>query len=51
MSGETALRFGYYQMAADCDREAEAIQWCEAIVGDAYVSDREDSGRDQAGRE
>jgi hypothetical protein len=51
MLSEMSLRFGYQQMAADFDREAEAMQWCEAIVGDAYVSAREDPGRDQAGRE
>ena len=31
---DTALDAGYQAMAADKEREAEAHQWCNALVGD-----------------
>jgi predicted CopG family antitoxin len=31
---ETSLDEGYRAMAADEDREAEALTWCNALVGD-----------------
>ena len=31
---DTALDEGYQAMAADREREAEAVQWCNAIAGD-----------------
>lgn len=31
---DTALDDGYKAMAADKDREAEAMEWCNALTGD-----------------
>ncbi|MHB1642290.1 MAG: addiction module antitoxin [Acidithiobacillus sp.] len=31
---DTALDAGYRAMAADVEREAEALQWCNALAGD-----------------
>lgn len=31
---DTALDDGYRAMAADQDREAEALEWCNALAGD-----------------
>jgi hypothetical protein len=31
---ETALELGYQQMAQDEEREAEALEWAEATIGD-----------------
>jgi hypothetical protein len=31
---DTALDEGYRAMAADKEREAEALEWCNALVGD-----------------
>ena len=31
---DTTLDDGYMAMAADSEREAEAIEWCNAIAGD-----------------
>jgi hypothetical protein len=31
---ETALELGYQQMAQDEEREAEALDWAEATIGD-----------------
>jgi len=33
---ETALLNGYREMAADRDRESEAEEWAEGLIGDAY---------------
>jgi hypothetical protein len=30
------LRQGYEAMAADKEREAEALEWCEALIGDGF---------------
>lgn len=29
------LRAGYEEMSRDAEREAEALEWCEALIGDA----------------
>ena len=31
---ESALEFGYQQMAQDEERESEALEWAEATIGD-----------------
>ena len=31
---DTTLDDGYMAMAADSEREAEAVEWCNAIAGD-----------------
>ena len=31
---DTTLDDGYRAMAADKEREAEALEWCNALVGD-----------------
>lgn len=31
---DTSLDEGYRAMAADCEREAEAQEWCNSIAGD-----------------
>ncbi len=31
---EEELEAGYLAMAADEEREAEAMEWCEALIGD-----------------
>jgi len=31
---DTALDAGYQAMAADAEREAEALEWCNALSGD-----------------
>ena len=36
------MRKSYEEQAADSDREAEALEWCDALIGDAYVSDTEE---------
>ena len=33
-SDESALELGYQQMAQDEEREAEALEWAEATIGD-----------------
>lgn len=33
--GDVDLESGYQQMAADKTREAEALEWAEAMIGDA----------------
>ncbi|MEO7026475.1 MAG: hypothetical protein ABI056_02880 [Caulobacteraceae bacterium] len=41
-----ALEEGYRQMAADSVQEAEAAEWCEALIGDAFAppgADRADN--------
>jgi hypothetical protein len=35
---ETILKAGYREMAADHEREAEADEWCEGLIGDASAS-------------
>ncbi len=30
------LRRGYEEMAADKEREAEALEWSEALIGDGF---------------
>ncbi|HWG21070.1 MAG TPA: hypothetical protein VG225_11130 [Terracidiphilus sp.] len=43
-SGEQSpLVDGYLRMAADAEAEAEATEWCEALVLDAFA-DAEDDG-------
>jgi hypothetical protein len=37
-SEQEALLDGYRQMAADEEREAEAEEWCEALIGDSFVA-------------
>jgi predicted CopG family antitoxin len=31
---DTSLDVGYREMAADKEREAEALEWCNALAGD-----------------
>jgi hypothetical protein len=31
----------YEEQAADADGEAEALEWCDALIGDAYAPDTE----------
>jgi hypothetical protein len=38
---EAALAEGYRQMAADREQEAEAEEWTEELVGDAFGVDQE----------
>jgi len=33
---EVILLEGYRQMTADEEQESEALQWAEALIGDAY---------------
>jgi hypothetical protein len=33
-SVKSDLLTGYHQMAADRTREAEALEWCEGLIGD-----------------
>ena len=33
----TELQAGYEEMSRDVQREAEALEWCEALVGDAFL--------------
>ena len=39
----------YADMAADFNRECEAMEWCEGLIDDASVIEREDTRRDQVG--
>jgi environmental stress-induced protein Ves len=39
-SANTELEAGYRAMAADEEREAEALEWAEATIGDAYDATR-----------
>jgi hypothetical protein len=34
---EQSLEAGYDAMAADEEREAEALEWCEALIGDVAI--------------
>lgn len=34
-SQEGSLPAGYREMAAEREREAEALEWCEGLIGDA----------------
>jgi hypothetical protein len=34
---DTSLDEGYFAMASDGEREAEASEWCDALVSDAYA--------------
>jgi hypothetical protein len=36
---------GYRQLAADHEREQEALEWCEALIADAAEPDDADSIR------
>lgn len=38
---EADLAEGYRQMAADVEREAEATEWIEALIGDAFGVDQQ----------
>jgi hypothetical protein len=40
-TSQTMLADGYRQMAADQKQEAEAEEWTEALVGDAFGADQE----------
>ena len=33
------LEQGYRDMAADHEREAEALEWSEVLIGDVFVSE------------
>jgi len=35
-ASEEELRLGYEAMAADEEAEREALEWCEALIGDSY---------------
>lgn len=37
---EDALLAGYREMAADREREAEAEEWCEALIEDLTLDDK-----------
>jgi hypothetical protein len=39
VDSKTDLVSAYREMAADHEREAEAEQWCEGLIGDAYETD------------
>jgi hypothetical protein len=39
---EEEMRRGYEAMAADVEAEAEALEWCEALIGDAWVDDEDE---------
>lgn len=34
---EEELEEGYRQMAGDEEREREAMEWCEGLIGDGFV--------------
>jgi hypothetical protein len=36
---EAELLAGYGEMAADVEHEREAMEWCEALIGDALADD------------
>ena len=36
LATEEELAQGYRDMAADKEREAEALEWCEALIGDGF---------------
>ncbi len=36
LATEDELAQGYRDMAADKEREAEALEWCEALIGDGF---------------
>lgn len=36
---EDELLEGYRRMAADEEHEAEALEWCEALIGDVQIRD------------
>ena len=36
---EEELLRGYQEMAADTDREAEALEWSEALIADGFEAD------------
>jgi hypothetical protein len=36
---DEALRQGYWAMAADREREVEALVWCEELIGDGFPKD------------
>jgi hypothetical protein len=38
MADRADLEAGYREMAADHEREADAEEWCEGLVEDAYQS-------------
>jgi hypothetical protein len=40
-TSQAAWAEGYRQMAADREQEAEAEEWTEALVGDAFGVDQE----------
>ena len=33
---ENEIEAGYRAMAVDTDREQEALEWCNALIGDAH---------------
>jgi hypothetical protein len=33
--GSSELRAGYEEMSKNAEHEAEALEWCEALIGDA----------------
>jgi hypothetical protein len=43
------LSAGYEEMSKDAEREAEALEWCEALVGDAF-SDSDGGTADPSAR-
>ena len=36
-ASEEELRRGYEEMAADTERESEALEWSEALIGDGFA--------------
>ena len=38
----TDLQAGYEEMSRDLQHETEALDWCEALVGDAFLGDSDE---------
>lgn len=39
---EFPLQEDYRQMASESDREEEAMEWCEGLIGDAFVQEEDE---------
>ncbi len=38
LASDEEIRLGYEAMAADEEREAEALEWSEALIGDGFAT-------------
>jgi hypothetical protein len=38
------LRAGYEELSRDAEREAEALEWCEALIANLAFDDTENEG-------